>query len=63
MARAINILTDSDTNPAKNIVETVSKNYNKTLIGEIAAGILVLLLVGLLIFLRRRKIKKAKSLG
>jgi len=60
---AINILTDSDTNPAKNIVETVSKNYNKTLIGEIAAGILVLLLVGLLIFLRRRKIKKAKSLG
>lgn len=57
----INILTDEDINPPKSLVAQVTnKKYNWKLIGSIAAGILILGLIGVLIYRRRKAIRALK---
>ncbi|MCX6812217.1 MAG: hypothetical protein NTW79_01150 [Candidatus Berkelbacteria bacterium] len=55
---AINILTDADSNPPTISSAVKSATRNWKLISEIAGGVLILFLIGLLIYLRRRKSRR-----
>lgn len=53
---SINILTDEDANPPENIISNVAKNTNWRWIITITAGVLIIALIVLLIYLRRRRL-------
>jgi hypothetical protein len=55
---SINILTDADANPPKNIIEAVSgKKYSWKVITAVAAGVIIIGLAIVLIVIRRRRRK------